>query len=57
MKLIIVGNGFDRAHGLGTSYVEFAKYLKKNDIESWQLLKELTDYDCEEDRWWYQFEE
>lgn len=53
MKLIIVGNGFDRAHGLGTSYVEFAKYLKKNDIESWQLLKELTDYDCEEDRWWY----
>lgn len=28
-KLFIIGNGFDRAHGLKTSYEDFHKYLKK----------------------------
>lgn len=29
-KLFIVGNGFDLAHGLKTSYEEFHKYLRLN---------------------------
>lgn len=28
-KLFIIGNGFDRAHGLQTGYEDFHKYLKK----------------------------
>lgn len=27
-KLFIIGNGFDRAHGLRTSYEDFHQYLK-----------------------------
>lgn len=29
-KLFIIGNGFDRAHGLNTSYEDFHQYLKEN---------------------------
>ena len=27
-RLIIIGNGFDRAHNLPTSYYDFKKYLR-----------------------------
>ena len=27
--LFVIGNGFDRAHGLKTSYWDFRKYLEK----------------------------
>lgn len=65
-KLIIVGNGFDLAHGLKTSYNDFAKYYKNNLV----LIKfhELVDkigssipiYDIDgniKDITWYSFEE
>ena len=29
MKLYIIGNGFDREHGLKTSYIHFRNYLEK----------------------------
>lgn len=28
-KLFIIGNGFDKAHGLKTSYWDFRNYLEK----------------------------
>ena len=28
MKLFIIGNGFDKGHGLNTSYWDFRTYLK-----------------------------
>lgn len=34
MKLWILGNGFDMAHGLPTSYWDYHQFLKKRD-EKW----------------------
>lgn len=33
MKLYIIGNGFDIAHGLPTQYWDFRKYLEKVDYD------------------------
>lgn len=30
MRLFIIGNGFDLAHGLKTKYEDFRKYLEEN---------------------------
>ncbi|MDU5650068.1 MAG: AbiH family protein, partial [Clostridium perfringens] len=38
MKLFIIGNGFDLAHGLKTSYYDFRSYL---DEENWEFLSSL----------------
>ncbi|STA93103.1 AbiH family protein [Clostridium cochlearium] len=40
MDLFIVGNGFDRAHGLATSYIDFRRYLEKED---WSYLVRLEE--------------
>ena len=38
MKLFIIGNGFDIAHNLNTSYGDFRDYLEK---ENWEFLSSL----------------
>ncbi|MCS4585866.1 hypothetical protein FZ990_08370 [Clostridium perfringens] len=38
MKLFVIGNGFDLAHGLKTSYYDFKNYL---DEENWAFLSSL----------------
>lgn len=44
MNLYIIGNGFDRAHGLATSYMDFRSYLEDVD---WEYLARLeAPYDC-----------
>jgi len=62
MNLFIIGNGFDRAHGLGTSYVDFRNYLERED---WSYLVRLeAPYNCfpesnrelVEERLWREFE-
>ncbi|WP_099335500.1 bacteriophage abortive infection AbiH family protein [Clostridium cadaveris] len=40
MKLFIIGNGFDLAHGLKTSYGDFRDYLEEED---WSYLESLED--------------
>lgn len=40
MNLFIIGNGFDLAHGLATSYVDFRDYLENED---WQYLIKLEE--------------
>jgi len=62
MNLFIIGNGFDRAHGLPTSYINFRNYLEDED---WQYLVDMEAlYDCipesrrewAEKRLWQEFE-
>lgn len=43
MKLYIIGNGFDLAHGLPTSYWDFRKYLKAAHPEFLQKFEEHYD--------------
>lgn len=44
MNLFIIGNGFDRAHNLPTSYMDFRDYLE---CENWSYLTNLEKpYDC-----------
>lgn len=44
MNLFILGNGFDRAHGLPTSYMDFRDYLENKD---WSYLASLeAPYGC-----------
>lgn len=33
-RLVIIGNGFDLAHGLKTSYADFLEWYKKDYIEN-----------------------
>ncbi|MGE5614275.1 MAG: bacteriophage abortive infection AbiH family protein [Bacillota bacterium] len=62
MNLFIIGNGFDRAHGLSTSYGDFRNYLENEDWEYLVSLEAL--YDCVpesnqalvEKRLWREFE-
>ncbi|VYU04618.1 hypothetical protein [Clostridium tertium] len=65
-KLILIGNGFDLAHGLQTSYSAFAEKNIKNPviIEFHKLVKELgseipflDDEGKVKDITWYSFEE
>ncbi len=37
-KLYIIGNGFDRYHGLDTKYQSFGFFLKRNNSELYELL-------------------
>lgn len=48
--LYLIGNGFDLAQGLKTSYQDFYKYLKeqtpKNQVEA-QMIEQVTGDECE----------
>ena len=37
-KLFIIGNGFDLAHNLKTSYIDLKNYVKKNDKHIYQQI-------------------
>lgn len=52
-KLIIVGNGFDLAHGLKTNYTDFITVLPEDIKEEWQGI--LNEYDLS-NPYWYNFE-
>lgn len=47
-RLIIIGNGFDRAHKLPTSYEDFKGFLKIHDYHFYQAI---SRYIPEEDLW------
>lgn len=48
-RLVVVGNGFDIAHGLPTRYSDFMQYLvSENELE---FYKELEKYIPKEDLW------
>ena len=44
-SLYIIGNGFDRAHGLKTSYWDFRTYLEENHWEFLLALEKLYDFE------------
>lgn len=44
MNLFIIGNGFDLAHGLETSYWDFREYLKDVDWRYLQSLEEMYGF-------------
>lgn len=62
MNLFIIGNGFDRAHGLSTTYINFREYLEREDWSYLVKLEEPYGYvpesarDLTEGRLWREFE-
>ena len=40
-RLVIIGNGFDLAHGLPTSYKDFIDDLVKPDFNNWHGKEEF----------------
>ena len=57
MKLVVIGNGFDCAHGLNTKYASFREFIKKSDADEYNFLKQLFGANFEMDEFWYNFEE
>ena len=51
-RLVIIGNGFDRAHNLPTSYYDFKEYLR---IYAREFYEAICKYIPEEELW-FQFE-
>jgi hypothetical protein len=43
-NLVIIGNGFDLAHGLKTSYVDFIKHIINSKYENNKLYNDLFEY-------------
>ncbi len=44
MNILVIGNGFDLAHGLSTKYADFLQYIKNNDfseIDSPEAVEEI----------------
>ena len=52
--LYIIGNGFDRHHGMETSYSQFRNWLEEKDLSVLCTIDELFGY-CDDD-WWQYFE-
>ena len=50
-KLVVVGNGFDLAHGLETKLCCFKCYLKRKDDKSRKFLKSISEYIPLEQDW------
>ena len=62
-QLFIIGNGFDRAHGLSTAYQDFYYYLSRDDatdadraIEKF-LIEHISNSDENNNGIWSNFEE
>jgi|TARA_R100000455_G_C6273429_1_gene131102 hypothetical protein len=53
-KLYIIGNGFDRHHGIPSDYKDFGAYLEKTDYETYQIIERYFPVN---DQSWWQFEE
>ena len=46
MKIVVLGNGFDRANGLPTAYSQFFKYIEKKNINlSLHNIKTIEVFD------------
>lgn len=43
-RLFIIGNGFDIAHGLPTKYLDFRKFLEKDDFSFFERIFEIYKY-------------
>lgn len=54
-KLYIIGNGFDKHHGMACGYNDFKKWLKDNRISVYDNLTRI--YGDLSDDWWSKFEE
>ncbi len=52
--LYVIGNGFDRHHGMKTSYSQFREWLEEKDMSALCTIDELFGY-CDDD-WWQHFE-
>ena len=52
--LYIIGNGFDRHHGMETSYSHFRNWLEDRNLSVLCTIDELFGY-CDDD-WWQYFE-
>lgn len=53
-QLYIIGNGFDIHHGLPSRYSNYLDWLKENDLD---LIERLRNYyDVDDKEWWNQFE-
>ena len=50
--LYIIGNGFDRHHGMETSYSHFRNWLEDRNLSVLCTIDELFGY-CDDDRWQY----
>ena len=55
MDILIVGNGFDLAHGLKTSYKDFLEYCSKKNIKDLTEGKPLYKKCCETNIWMKHF--
>lgn len=55
MKLYIIGNGFDRAHLLPTSYKDFARYLSESHPEVYRRIGLIYNH-SDEDWLWKDYE-
>ncbi len=42
-KLVLIGNGFDLAHGLKTRYTDFLLWYLNNTIQDFHKFKEYED--------------
>ena len=55
-KLFIIGNGFDRAHGLPTRYIDYRDYLFHNYPDFLKDVEEAYSLNPEDIEWWQDFE-
>lgn len=56
MKLVIIGNGFDCAHNINTQYKYFRDYLKEENLEEYEFLRNLFGNNFDSDEFWSNFE-
>ena len=56
-RLYIIGNGFDMHHYLKTSYYDFAKFIKENDKDLYDILESYISYPNSDKDLWARFEE
>lgn len=52
-RLYVIGNGFDRYHGIASSYQEFAAYLARTDRTVYRMVGDYFPADAE---FWAEFE-
>ena len=54
MNLYIIGNGFDKAHGLKTDYWEFRNYLETNHLNFLLSFEKMYDIErLDSSEYWY----
>ena len=53
MKILVIGNGFDLAHGLPTSYKDFLEFCKRTQrIYTYQSSISVGQYECDNLKEW-----